>query len=81
MILENYSMHVITVMLLPIFTLNYQGGSQGRKDMKTIELKIKRRIRRETESNLDIPDDPSALYDADDDLLSDHEIPVQNTKY
>lgn len=73
LVLEVYGLHVVTVLVLPMFTLGYKGGSQGRKDLKTIELKIRRKIKKESAFKLDVPEDPSALYDADDDLLSDQD--------
>ena len=79
LILEVFGLHLVTLLLLPMFTLGYKGGSQGRKDLKTIELKIKRKIKKENDSKLDVPDDPSALYDADDDLLSDKDELILKT--
>ncbi len=50
LVAECSSAHILTMLFLPMFTLNYIGGSLNRRDAKSIELKIKRKIRREEEN-------------------------------
>lgn len=48
MVLEAFSSHLLTMLFLPVFTLNYVSGNLSKKDEKSIELKIKRRLKRES---------------------------------
>lgn len=69
MILESYGAQILCILFLPMFTLNYKGGTLSRKNERTIELKIRKRLRKEANDKLNVPEEPGALYDADDDLL------------
>lgn len=71
MVIEAFSSHLLSMLFLPLFTLNYVSGNLSKKDDKSIELKIKRKLKRESNLKLSVPEDPSLLYDADDDLI-DH---------
>ena len=70
MIIEVFASTILCLLWIPMFTLQYKGGFQGKKTDTVMELRFKKRLKLEKDQFNHEPDKPietdaASLYDAD----------------